>query len=240
MEPSSMQAVVLAGGEGRRLRPFTWVIPKPLVPVDDMPILEILLRQLARHGFGRVTLAVGYLAALIRAYCGDGTQFGLTIDYLTEDAPLGTAGFLGQLPEGDADRILAVNGDTLTDLDFGAFYRTHDPADAASICAYERTIEIDFGVLHFDGERSLVHYEEKPVLTHHVSMGVNVLSRWAVERYIRPGERLDMPDLLCRMTDDKATVRVVSPDIFWLDLGRPADLERANEVFSAQRARFLP
>lgn len=235
-----MQAVVLAGGEGRRLRPFTWVIPKPLVPVDDMPILEILLRQLARHGFSQVTLAVGYLAALIRAYCGDGVQFGLTIDYLTEDAPLGTAGFLGQLPGGDADRILVVNGDTLTDLDFGAFYRAHDTADAASICAYERTIEIDFGVLHFDVERHLVHYEEKPVLTHHVSMGVNVLSRWAVERYVRPGEHLDMPDLLCRMTEDKATVRVVSPDIFWLDLGRPADLERANEVFSAERARFLP
>jgi NDP-sugar pyrophosphorylase family protein len=235
-----MQAVVLAGGEGRRLRPFTWVIPKPLVPVDDMPILEILLRQLARDGFEAVTLAVGYLAALIRAYCGDGSQMGLAIDYLAEDTPLGTAGFLGQLPGAEAERILVVNGDTLTDLDFGRFYRSHDVADAASICAYQRTVEVDFGVLHFDEARRLVRYEEKPVLSHHVSMGVNVLSRWAVDRYVEPGERLDMPELLCRMTDDNATVRVVSPEIFWLDLGRPADLERANEIFSAERARFLP
>jgi NDP-sugar pyrophosphorylase family protein len=235
-----MQAVVLAGGEGRRLRPFTWVIPKPLVPVDDMPILEILLRQLAGHGFERVTLAVGYLAALIRAYCGDGSQWGLTIDYLTEDTPLGTAGFLGTLPVADTDRILVVNGDTLTDLDFGAFYRSHDVADAATICGYRRTVEVDFGVLHLDDQQKLVRYEEKPVLSHHVSMGVNVLSRWAVDRYVQAGQRLDMPDLLCRMTDDHATVRVASPDIFWLDLGRLADLEEANEVFRAGRARFLP
>ncbi|HXQ75077.1 MAG TPA: sugar phosphate nucleotidyltransferase [Acidimicrobiales bacterium] len=240
MEPPRTHAVVLAGGEGRRLRPFTWVIPKPLVPVEDMPILEILLRQLARDGFDRVTLAVGYLAALIRAYCGDGSQWGLTVDYLAEETPLGTAGFLGNLSAGDADRILVVNGDTLTDLDFAEFSRSHDPGDAASICAYPRSVEIDFGILHFDDEKRLVRYEEKPVLSHHVSMGVNVLSRWAVDRYVRPGERLDMPELLCRMTDDDATVRVVSPDIFWLDLGRPEDLERANEVFRVERARFLP
>jgi NDP-mannose synthase len=235
-----MQGVVLAGGEGRRLRPFTWVVPKPLVPVDDMPILEILLRQLARDGFDRVTLAVGYLAALIRAYCGDGSQMGLAVDYLTEETPLGTAGFLGHLPAGDADRVLVVNGDTLTDLDFGAFYRAHDIADAATICAFPRSVEIDFGLLHFDEDNRLVRYEEKPVLFQHVSMGVNVLSRWAVERYVRSGERLDMPELLSRMTNDDATVRVVSPEIFWLDLGRPEDLERANEVFRAERARFLP
>jgi NDP-sugar pyrophosphorylase family protein len=101
-------------------------------------------------------------------------------------------------------------------------------------------VEIDFGLLHVDEERRLVRYEEKPVLAHRVSMGVNVLSRWAVERYVQPGQRLDMPELLSRMTDDGATVRVASPDIFWLDLGRPADLERANEIFGAERTRFLP
>jgi len=205
-----------------------------------MPILEILLRQMARHGFDHVTLAVGYLAGLIRAYCGDGSQLGLTIDYLEEDAPLGTAGFLGNLTGDEADRILVVNGDTLTDLNFGEFYLSHDVQDAATICAYPRSVEIDFGLLHIDDEKRLIRYEEKPVLSHHVSIGVNVLSRWAVERYVRKGERLDMPELLGRMMDDEATVRVAAPEIFWLDLGRPDDLEQANEVFNAERARFLP
>ena len=125
-----MRAVILAGGQGSRLKPFTVVIPKPLVPIGEMPILELLIRQLKAQGFERMTLSVGYLASLIEAYCGDGSRWDIRIDYLHETEPLGTAGFLGLLDDLDDDRVLVVNGDTMTDLDMGAVYREHDVRDA--------------------------------------------------------------------------------------------------------------
>ena len=235
-----MRAFVLAGGRGSRLHPFTTVIPKPLVPVGEMPILEIMLRQLKWHGFCRVTISVGYLAPLIQSYCGDGSRWQLDIDYVREDEPLGTAGALSLLQDLTDDRILVTNGDILSDLDFGAVARDHDTAEGATICANRRTVGIDFGVLRKDADGCLDSYDEKPTLEYEVSMGVNVLSAWAVREYVRAGERLDMPDLMRALVADGHRVRIRSTDAYWLDMGRMADLETATEVFTAEPERFLP
>lgn len=235
-----MRAFVLAGGRGSRLYPFTTVIPKPLVPVGKMPILEIVLRQLKGQGFERVTVSVGYLAALIESYFGDGSSCGLELDYVREDEPLGTAGALSLLTDLEDDRILVANGDILTDLDFGVVTREHDPADGATICANQRTVSIEFGVLRQNLQGCLESYDEKPSLSYEVSMGVNVISAWALDKYVRSDQRLDMPDLMRALIADGHAVRVRSTDAYWLDMGRMADLETATEVFTSDPARFLP
>ncbi len=235
-----MRAFILAGGRGSRLHPFTTVIPKPLVPVGDMPILEILLRQMKARGFDRVTISVGYLASLIESYCGDGDRWDLAIDYVREDEPLGTAGALSLLEDLEDDRILVTNGDILTDLDLGLVTREHDPDEGATICANRRLVPVDFGVLHTDERGCLREYEEKPTLSYEVSMGVNVVSAWAVERYVPKARKLDLPDLMRALVADSKAVRIRSTDAYWLDMGRMADLETATQVFTDDPTRFLP
>lgn len=234
-----MRAAILAGGRGSRLQPFTTVIPKPLVPVGEYPIVEILIRQLAAQGFDRLTMSVGYLAPLIEAYCGSGERWGVRVDYLREDEPLGTAGFLGLLTDLEEDRLLVVNGDILTDLDIAAVYLNHDPTDAATICTNMRSVAIEFGVVTKEGGY-LAAYTEKPVLSYEVSMGINVISRWAIDEYVEQGVRLDMPDLIQRARLGGHRVRVASSSSsFWLDMGRLADLDLANEVLQREPERFL-
>jgi NDP-sugar pyrophosphorylase family protein len=235
-----MRAVILAGGKGSRLRPFTITIPKPLVPIGDLPILEILIRQLKSRGFDRITISVGHLASLIRAFCGNGEPWHVPIDYLYEDQPLGTIGCLGLLEDLTDDRVLVVNGDTLTDLNMAEVYAAHDGKDAITVCANRRSVEIDFGVLETGSDGYLSAYTEKPVLSYKVSMGVNVLSAWAIARYIPRGERLDTPDLVHRLLAQGEGVRVLSPEAYWLDLGRMKDLETGVAAFQADPRRFLP
>jgi NDP-sugar pyrophosphorylase family protein len=235
-----MRAVILAGGRGSRLKPFTVVIPKPLVPIGEMPVLEILIRQLKAQGFDWITLSVGYLSTLIEAYCGDGSRWDVRLDYVREDEPLGTAGFLGLLDDLAEDRLLAVNGDTLTDLDMAQVYREHDPGDAATICANQRSATIEFGVLDADESGRLQTYTEKPTMSYEVSMGVNVLSASTIEAFVEPRVPLEMPDLLRRIQAADGIVRVRHTDAYWLDLGRMSDLEIAVETFAADPSRFLP
>jgi NDP-mannose synthase len=235
-----MRAVILAGGRGSRLKPFTVVIPKPLVPIGDMPVLEILIRQLKAQGFDWITLSVGYLSTLIEAYCGDGSRWEVRLDYVREEEPLGTAGFLGLLDDLTDDRLLVVNGDTLTDLDMGQVYREHDSADAATICANRRSTTVEFGVLETDDAGRLHSYTEKPTLSYEVSMGVNVLSASTIDAFVEPRVSLEMPDLLRRIQDADGIVRVRRTDAYWLDLGRMSDLEIAVETFAADPSRFLP
>jgi NDP-sugar pyrophosphorylase family protein len=235
-----MRAVILAGGRGSRLKPFTFAIPKPLIPIGELPILEILIRQLAAQGFDRISLSVGYLSGLIEAFCGDGSRWGVPVDYIRETEPLGTAGFLANVDDLTDDRLLIVNGDTLTDLDMAAVWRQHDPEDGATICSSRRAVSIEFGVLATDDDGRLESYVEKPKLAYEVSMGVNVVSAWAIERLVPAGEPLDMPGLLARIQEVDRVVRVRKTDAYWLDLGRMADLELASEVFAADPTRFLP
>lgn len=235
-----MRAFVLAGGLGNRLRPLTIVIPKPLVPVGDFSIIEILAKQLASQGFDRMTIAVGHLASLIHAYCGDGKAWGIAIDYVHEDEPLGTAGCLSLLDDLTADRVLVLNGDILTNVNFAEAYRAHDPADGATVFANKRSVAVDYGVLESDGNGFLAEYIEKPKLSYDVSMGIYVISAGVIPEFVPPGQRLDMPDLMRMLMKSGRRVRVVPSDAYWLDLGAMDDLNAATERFNSDPSFFLP
>jgi NDP-sugar pyrophosphorylase family protein len=238
----SRKAVLLAGGKGTRLRPYTHVLPKPLMPLgqeDPMPIIEVVLRQLSRFGFRDVTIITGYLTELIEAFCGDGRRFGTRIAYRREETPLGTAGGLTLLSR-PAEPVLVVNGDILTTLDFRAMERFHrGRGSVATIASYPREVKIDFGVLEFaEDPHVLTGYREKPEYSFQVSMGVYILDPIAWN-YLFPGVALGMPELLEAMRADGLTVHCYRQPCYWLDIGRHDDYATANEIFDARRALFL-
>jgi NDP-sugar pyrophosphorylase family protein len=237
-----MQAIVLAGGKGTRLRPFTHVFPKPLMPLGEaepMPILEVVLRQLGRFGFRNVTIITGYLTELIEAFCGTGQRFGLQLCYCREITPLGTAGGL-TLVDRPLEPVLVINGDILTTLDFGAMYAFHrQRAAEATIASFSREVRIDFGVLDFAEDREvLAGYREKPSFAFEVSMGVYILNPTAWE-FLRPGHALGMPELLESMRLSGHPVHCFREPCEWLDIGRHDDYAAANETFENRRAAFL-
>lgn len=237
-----MKAVLLAGGKGTRLRPFTNIFPKPLMPLGDddpMPIIEVVLRQLARSGFRDVTVITGYLTELIEAFCGSGKRFGTRLTYCREETPLGTAGGLTLLDR-PGEPVLVINGDILTTLDFTAMYAFHRERGAsATIAAYTREVKIDFGVLEFgDDPHVLTGYREKPEFSFQVSMGLYVLDPVAWD-YLVPGKPLPMPDLLESMRHAGRPVSCYRQPCYWLDIGRHDDYATANEIFVARRAEFL-
>jgi len=234
-----MKAVILAGGKGTRLRPFTAVLPKPLVPLGDMPVLEIVIKQLRHHGFEDLIVCAGHLAQLIMAFFGDGSRWGVSIEYSVEAKPLGTAGPLKLLDGLDED-FLVLNGDLLTTLSFSRLYAFHRERDAdATIGTYRRRIESDFGVLDFDENMKLLSYREKPVIEHDVSMGVNVLSPRALS-FIEPGRRFDIPELFTRISEEGGSVLGYQEDCYWLDIGRVEDYETAQDEFESKKKLFLP
>jgi len=230
------QAVILAGGKGTRLRPFTATLPKPLVPVGDYPIIEIVLRQLKHFGFTDVVISTGHLAELIEAYCGDGRRWGVKIRYVREDKPLSTAGAL-KLIRGLQPRFLTINGDLLTTLNFGKLYERHRDAGADAVIAVcERRWKIDFGVIGLDDGDRLLSYTEKPAYPYLVSMGVNVFDR-RVLRHIQPGEALGIPELMLRIKRANGTVLGFRNKADWLDIGRPEDYETVQDLFATPRGR---
>lgn len=232
------RAVILAGGKGTRLAPYTVVFPKPLMPLGETPILEIVLRQLARDGFEHVTLAVGYLAELIEAYFGDGERFGVGLSYLRERDPLGTAGPLAFLPPA-SEPFLVMNGDVLTTLDYGGFLDGHTASGAdVSISTFARSQRVDFGVVETDDSGLVTGYLEKPESDFLVSMGVNAVSPSVLDG-LAAGERLDFPDLVLRLVAAGRPVRSVRFDGYWLDIGRHDDFEQAQREFAAHRAEFV-
>lgn len=235
-----MRAVVLAGGRGTRLAPYTTTFPKPLVPVGEVPIIEIVLRQLRWYGIREVVLSVGYLAELIQAYFQTrGPIPGLQISYLRESKPLGTAGALGLLGGVDDD-VLVMNGDVLTTLDFGQLMEQHlRERPALTIAVHPRTVKIDLGVLRVAEDGSITGYDEKPALPYLCSMGIYVYSRRALEA-VAHGERLDFPDLVLRLLEQGERVLAHKRECYWLDIGRHDDYAQAVAAFEEQRPRFLP
>jgi NDP-sugar pyrophosphorylase family protein len=234
-----MRAIVLAGGKGTRLAPYTTILPKPLMPIGDMPILEVLLWQFKRAGINEVILTVGHLAELLHAFFQDGGRFGLSISYSYEEYPLGTAGPLA-LVDGLDETFLVTNGDVLTTLplaDLIDFHRRHDAT--ATIAMHKRRVRIDLGVIEFNGGYEVVGYIEKPTFDYTVSMGIYVFEPHVLT-YIPRGEYLDFPDLVQRLI--RAGERVVGfPfDGYWQDLGRPDDYEQATQDFEKMRSQFLP
>jgi NDP-sugar pyrophosphorylase family protein len=233
-----MRAVILAGGKGTRLAPYTVAFPKPLMPVGDLPILEIVVRQLRHYGFQRITMAVGHLAELIQTFFGDGSKFGIAIDYSREERPLGTAGPLHLISDLD-ETFLVMNGDLLTDLDYGQLVRWHvEQKNDATIGVYEKKVSIDLGVLERDGNNRIVDYKEKPTLTYEVSMGVYVFSK-SILQYVPKGH-FDFPDLVLELIRRGRPIRGYRFQGLWLDIGREEDYAKAVETFEAQRARLLP
>jgi len=237
----SKRAVILAGGKGSRLAPYTTVIPKPLLPIGDRAILDVILRQLSAFGFTELSLAVGYLSHLIRAVIGDGSDFGVSIDYHEEKVPLGTAGALA-LIEGLDEPFLVMNGDVLTTLDYRALYDAHlSEGNALTIATHRRVVKTDYGVLHLDGEagalRRVRGFEEKPEIPYVVSMGVYVLDP-SVLRLMRPEERVDVPELVLRLLSDGGRVGSYLYDGYWLDIGRHDDYVRATEDYDSVVAQL--
>lgn len=233
-----MRAVILAGGKGTRLKPYTTVFPKPLMPLDDMPILEVVIRQLKRAGVSRVTLAVGHLAELIEAFFGDGGKWGVRIDYSREDKPLGTMGGL-TLIEDLKDDFLVMNGDVLSDIDYRALVKRHQEEQALfTVAAYNRQVKVDFGVLDYDANRRLVNFVEKPELDYRVSMGIYVLNA-RVLTYIPRGEPFGFDDLMHTLIRRGETVYCYPFDGYWLDIGRVDDYETANAEFARMRTTLL-
>ncbi len=233
-----MRAVILAGGKGTRLRPYTTIFPKPLMPIGEMPILEIVLRQLKASGFTRITLAVSYLAELIEAFFGNGERLGMRIDYSREDRSLSTAGPL-RLVRGLDDTFLVMNGDVLTTLDYGAMLAHHRRAGAlATIAMHRRSVRIDYGVVETARDGTLERYIEKPEIHYAVSMGINILEPRALDA-IGADEALGMPDLMMRLKQAGETVATFEQPCRWLDIGRADDYAEALETFEAHRAEFL-
>ena len=238
-----MRAVILAGGEGTRLRPYTAVLPKPLMPIGDRPVLDIVVRQLKAHGFERITIATGYLAELIEAFFRDGAEYGIRIDYHREHEPLGTVGALSLIDGLTDDHVLVMNGDVLTDIDYGALLDRHRAGDAAATIATKvRHIQVSLGVLRFgdDGDPTrLTGYDEKPAIDFTASMGVYCFAPRALS-HIHEGERLDFPDLILRLIAAGEVVRAWPSNNYWLDIGRHDDYEQAQDEFESVRDRLIP
>ena len=236
-----MRAIILAGGKGQRLRPYTTVLPKPLMPIGDMPILEVVLRQLKRAGITRVTVAVGYLAELLQAFFGDGKRLGLEIDYSFEEHPLGTVGPLTLIPDLAREQsFLMMNGDILTTMDFNALIaRHHESGAVTTIATYRREVKIDFGVVETNAQNLLTGYVEKPSFDYRVSMGIYCFDA-RVLGMLKHNEYCDFPDLVKRLIAAGEPVASYPFEGYWLDMGRPDDYATAIEEFESRRSLFLP
>jgi NDP-sugar pyrophosphorylase family protein len=233
-----MKAVILAGGKGSRLAPYTKVIPKPLMPIGDMPILEVLLRQVRRAGVNEAILSVGHMASLLQAFFQEGEHLGMKIRYSYEDQPLGTAGPL-TLIDGLDQTFFVMNGDVLTTLDFCDLLDFHRKSGAlVTIAMHRRQVKIDLGVLQLDGGHAVTGYIEKPTYDFHVSMGVYVFEPQALA-YIPRGQYFDFPSLILKLIENGLKVAGYPFEAYWQDLGRPDDYEQAIQDFETMRAQFL-
>ena len=233
-----MRAIILAGGKGTRLKPYTTLIPKPLVPIGGKySILEVILMQLADAGFTHVTLAVNHLANLIQAYFGDGERWGIKIDYSMEEVPLNTIGpltLIDDLPE----NFLVMNGDILCDLDYKKFFEQHANANAdVSVSSFQRDVKVDFGVLDYDKNNRLTAFREKPQYHFDVSMGIYCLNKRVIDR-LEKGASYGFDELMVDGIEHGNHISICPFDGFWLDIGRPEDYAYADEHFSEFSDRF--
>ncbi len=235
-----MQALILAGGKGTRLKPYTMVIPKPLMPMGDYPILEIILQQLKHSGLKEVILAVGYMGQLFQAFFQDGSRYGMKITYSFEEHPLGTAGPIALVLDRLEDDFLMMNGDLLTTLNYNHLFSFHKKKKAAAtIGLFQREVKIDLGVIEMDSDNRLVRYIEKPTYHFNVSMGINVLNKKTITPYLKAGEYLDLPDLLIRLSAEGHPVYCYHESCYWLDIGRFDDYQEALEIFESKSSEFF-
>ncbi|MBA7506731.1 UTP--glucose-1-phosphate uridylyltransferase [subsurface metagenome] len=234
-----MDAIILAGGKGTRLAPYTTIFPKPLMPIGDVPILDVVLRQLKSHGFTKIIMAVGYLAELLETYFGNGSKYGMDIQYSRESKPLGTAGPLS-LIENLTNPFLVMNGDILTTLNYSVLISYHKEKEAtATIAMHKRKVDVDFGVIELNTDSEITNYIEKPNLEYLVSMGIYIFDT-KVLSYIKPNEKLDFPDLVKKLLENNERVIGYPSNDYWLDIGRYDDYQRAIDEFEENKEKFLP
>ncbi|MBN2442797.1 MAG: NTP transferase domain-containing protein [Spirochaetales bacterium] len=234
-----MQAIILAGGKGTRLYPYTVSIPKPLIPIGDSPIIEIVLKQLAGAGFTDVILALGYMADMLQAYIGDGSRYGLNVTYSIEDKPLGTIAPL-KLMKGLRENFLVMNGDLLTDINYKALFEYHIKMNAkATVATYIKKTKLQLGVLENNEEKRIVSFREKPVLEHKVSMGIYIYNQSIIE-YIPEDEYFGFDTLMYKMTDNNDRAFSYEFNGRWFDIGMHEDLVKASEEFLNNKNIYLP
>ncbi len=232
-------AVILAGGKGTRLKPFTMNIPKPLLPLGDTPILEVVLQQLAASGFKRVVITLGHMANLFAVTIGNGERWNMQIEYCREEEPLGTAGPLRCISDLD-DNFLVMNGDLLTTINYKKLFDIHCTQGAwGTIALHRREVHIDYGVVRTNEDGRLQEYIEKPSIPYTVSMGINVLSRQCID--FIPGEgKYDMTQLMMAMHQSGKPVVCHETDCYWQDIGRFDDYQQASADFDKAPERFMP
>jgi NDP-mannose synthase len=235
----SKRAIILAGGVGTRLKPYTVVLPKPLMPIGDYPILEVIIRQLAHQGFTHITLAVNHQAEILKAFFGDGKKWRVRIDYSMETKPISTVAplsLISDLPE----NFLLMNGDILTDFDLSGFVNRHIKEGRLFTIAASRRLQlIDYGVLQIDSSRRLTGFSEKPQMEYLVSMGVYAVNR-RILKFVPRDSKYGFDDLMKDLLKKNELVAVEPYEGYWLDIGRPDDYMRAVEEFEQRRHELLP
>ena len=234
-----MRAIILAGGKGARLRPYTYSLPKPLMPIGgEIPILGIILKQLKKNGFNKVTITVNYLAKIIQAFFGYGEDWGLEINYSFEKKPLDTVGpltLINDLPE----TFLVMNGDLLTDLNFNEFFNWHKKHNNdISVATFKRMTQNDSGVLSYDDQHNIIDFKEKPIEYHNVSMGIYVLNKFIIDS-LPKNESIGFDRLIIDAINNKLKIKAYPHDSYWLDIGCTDDYKKANEYFLKNREQFF-
>tara|TARA_Y100001968_G_scaffold313471_1_gene337725 strand:- start:49 stop:753 length:705 start_codon:yes stop_codon:yes gene_type:complete len=231
------RAVILAGGIGSRLRPYTVVMPKPLMPIGEYPILELVIKQLGKNNFDHITLCVNHQANLFRTFFGDGSKWNIKIDYSEEKETLGTMGplkLINDLPE----NFLVMNGDILTDLDYSNFYTKHENnKDIFTISSHIREHKVDYGVLNSNENNYLEGFTEKPMQSYLVSMGIYMLSKSVLD-YI-PNGTFGFDQLMLKLIQSGEHVKVEEFGGYWLDIGRPDDYMQAIDDFESMKKIFI-
>ena len=231
------RAIILAGGKGSRLRPYTVVLPKPLMPIGDYPILELVVRQLIKNNFNHITMCVNHQADLIKTFFGDGDRWGIKIDYSNEYEPLGTMGPLKQISD-LPNNFLVMNGDILTNLNFESFHNDHvRENEIYTISSYKRSQKVDYGVLGCSKDNYLESFEEKPTNDFKVSMGIYMLNKKVLD--FIPSGFYGFDSLMYKLIKSKNKVKVKEFNGYWLDIGRPDDYIKAIEDFESMKNMFL-
>jgi len=237
--PKKIQAILLAGGKGSRLRPFTTVLPKPLMPLGDYPIIEVIIRQLKRCGITNIVISTGHLAGLIEAFLKDGRNFGVNIKYARETKPLGTAGAIRSV-KNLAEDFLVINGDVLTNMNFSQFLKEHKKKKCiATIATKERVVKTDFGVIESNKSNMLIDYVEKPQYKSYVSTGMNAFNKKSL-KYLKVNEPIGMPEFILKMREAGEKIYCFKTKASWFDLGRFDDFESAQDFFLKHKNKLLP
>jgi NDP-mannose synthase len=234
-------AVIMAGGKGMRLQPYTAVVPKPLMPLGERPILELLIRQLKAAGIDRVILSVNHLAYLIEAVIGDGRELGVSVSYQMEERPLGTCGALGLLADQLPERFLVVNGDLLSDYPITELLDRHCASSAAiSVATRLQDSVMEYGMIRRDAAGEVCDYIERPVNEYEVSIGIYAMEKNEALHHLVPAEAADMPVLIQNLLRTGESVQAVPAKCTWINIGHPEDYLQAQELFESDPEVFLP